>query len=75
MGPFSYKWYSFLDQLFPTKTSKVILCKVILDQLFAAPAMNVISIAGCFDYAGKTFNDLVQYYREKFLVIYTVSTQ
>lgn len=71
MGPFSYKWYSYLDRLFPTKTSKIILYKVILDQLFAAPLMNVMSIAGCFEYAGKSFDDMIQYYKEKFLVIYT----
>lgn len=71
MGPFCHKWYSFLDKIFPTKTGKIILCKVLLDQILAAPAMNLMSIAGCFDYTGKSVGDAVQFVKDKFMTIYT----
>lgn len=71
MGPFNHKWYDFLDKIFPTKTGKIVLCKVLLDQILAAPTMNLMSIAGCFDYADKSVWDLVQFTKDKFMTIYT----
>lgn len=72
LGPFCHKWYCFLDRTFPVKTGRIILAKVFMDQLIAAPIQNLMSIIGCFDYAGKSIEDVAQFVKDKFLLVYTV---
>lgn len=70
LGPLCHYWYIILDRKFPTKSKLVILRKVMLDQLIAAPLCNVLSIVGVFLLEGKYLEEITDTIKEKFLVIY-----
>lgn len=70
IGPLCHYWYILLDKKFPTKTRMIILRKVMLDQLIAAPLCNILSIAGVLLLEGKFLNEIIENIKEKFLKIY-----
>lgn len=73
VGPFQHIWYTFLDKKFPKKTRSVILKKVLLDQIFCAPILNIILIAGVHLLEGQRVATLGDAFKEKFLTLYIVS--
>jgi hypothetical protein len=72
VGPLQHVWYTFLDKKFPKKTRSVIFKKVILDQIFCAPTLNLVLIAGVHLLEGERLNTLKDAVKEKFLTLYAV---
>ncbi len=73
MGPFGHFWYTFLDKKYSKKTGLNILRKMICDQLFAAPIMNLMVLAGVTALEGKDFKHIMNLLKEKFLTVYAVT--
>jgi hypothetical protein len=72
-GPFGHYWYSFLDRKFAARTPLNILKKVFCDQLIAAPIFNILFIFALHTLDGKHIMQVYEIFKEKFLLIYTVS--
>ena len=73
VGPFQHIWYTYLDKKFPKKTRSIILKKVFLDQIFAAPILNLILITGVHLLEGQKLSALPEAFKEKFITLYIVS--
>ena len=72
LGPLTHFWYKFLDNRFPRRTKFLIVKKLLMDQLFMAPIMNITLIVGLHLLEGMAFRDLRRQFDEKFVTLYKV---
>lgn len=70
LGPFSHKWYCFLDKIYPKKNTLNIVRKVFWDQAFAAPVCNITSIFVCLDFENNGIREAFDFFMDKFMLIY-----
>lgn len=70
MGPIAHFWYSWLDGKFPGRSTKVVLKKVMLDQLFASPLFGVIYFYGIGTLEGHSLQECSKDFKEKFWEFY-----
>ena len=73
IGPVQHIWYTYLDKKFPKKTRSVIFKKVLLDQIFCAPVLNILLIGGLHLLEGERLATLKKSIQEKFFTLYLVS--
>ncbi|RNA35084.1 mpv17 2 [Brachionus plicatilis] len=69
-GPFLHNWYLFLDKKYPFKNPKSIIKKMLLDQLLAAPLLNILFITAIHTLDGKHLKQIYETFKEKLLTIY-----
>jgi len=70
LGPLTHFWYKFLDNRFPRRTKFLIVKKLLIDQLFMSPIMNITLIVGLHLLEGMAFRDLGKQFDEKFVTLY-----
>ena len=71
-GPFCHYWYGMLDRRFPSRSMLTILKKVFFDQLVCSPLCNVLFIFSFHTLDGKHMRQVLDIFKEKFLLIYAV---
>ena len=72
LGPLQYYWYTYLDKILSTRSTKVIMKKILLDQLIGATVYNAIFIYIVTLFEGKSLKECFKELNDKFLYIYAV---
>ncbi|CAF0931180.1 unnamed protein product [Brachionus calyciflorus] len=72
IGPLNYYWYKYLDTKYPTKTPRIIIKKILLDQIYGATFFTFLFIVIVCLLDGKTIRESLSEFVEKFPFIYLV---
>ena len=73
IGPLTHFWYRWLDWYLPARTLRVVLHKIVLDQLVCSPACILTFIGGMSALEGKTVRECGAELTAKFGTVYFVS--
>lgn len=73
LGPMHHYYYMHLDKMLPNATIKVVLQKILCDQLLASPATIVCFFTGMSLMEGKTYEQTMAEIKRKFIFVYTVN--
>ncbi|XP_071953369.1 mpv17-like protein 2 isoform X2 [Antedon mediterranea] len=70
LGPFNHYWYFFLDRFLPGTSGKMVIKKILLDQVVAAPFFNGSFILGMGLLEGKSLTENLDNFKSKFPTLY-----
>lgn len=73
MGPAHHYYYLYLDKCLPKTTLKTVMTKIMWDQMFASPLTIMGFFFGLNLLEGKSTEQGIKEFREKFLFVYLVS--
>ncbi|XP_065175062.1 mpv17-like protein 2 [Sycon ciliatum] len=75
IGPLNHYWYVFLDRRWPGKTHRLVLTKVLLDEIAYAPVGTTVFYIGMGTLEKRSLSSSVAELREKFLPTYMADWQ
>lgn len=73
LGSFQHLFYSSLDKRYPARDMRTIAKKIFIDQSLCTPINIVVFLYGLGILENKTWNKMNEEFKNKFLVIFSVS--
>jgi len=70
LGPMAHVWYGILDRMYKVTTAKVVVKKIIWDQIIASPAFSFTFITGMCLLEGQELRSSLREFVHKFPTIY-----
>ncbi|XP_033111668.1 mpv17-like protein 2 isoform X2 [Anneissia japonica] len=70
LGPINHYWYLYLDRFLPGTSGRMVLKKILLDQIVAAPFFNASFIIGIGVLEGKPLSENIENFKCKFPTLY-----
>ncbi|XP_033111665.1 mpv17-like protein 2 isoform X1 [Anneissia japonica] len=72
LGPINHYWYLYLDRFLPGTSGRMVLKKILLDQIVAAPFFNASFIIGIGVLEGKPLSENIENFKCKFPTLYLI---
>ncbi|XP_053556029.1 mpv17-like protein 2 [Bombina bombina] len=72
LGPVDHYWFIWLDRTFPGPTIKVVLRKVLIEQVIASPILSTVFFIGTDSMEGKKLKSSWMEFQSKFWEMYKV---
>lgn len=70
LGPFNHGWYSLLDRVMPGRTGRIVVKKILCDQLVASPFFAFAFFMGMGTLEGQKFQVSLDEFKSKFWSVY-----